>query len=87
MFGVNSVEMRRLVILEVHADHDAVEERDCRHGSVVEERAQFARAARVLELAQRLGLDLANALACHRELLTDLFQRVVGIHADAEAHA
>src|SRR5918999_3588696 len=55
--------------------------------ALVEEAAQHARAARVLELAQRLGFDLANALARHRELLADLFQRVVGVHADAEAHA
>ena len=41
----------------------------------------------MLELAQRLGLDLADALARHRELLADLFQRVVLVHADAEAHA
>jgi hypothetical protein len=39
------------------------------------------------ELAQNLGLDLADALAGYRELLTDLFERVVGVHADAEAHA
>src|SRR5262249_22389950 len=39
------------------------------------------------ELAQRLGLDLADALARHRELLADLFQRVVLVHAQAEAHA
>ena len=45
------------------------------------------RPARVLQLAQRLRLDLADALAGHRELLADLFQRVVGVHADAEAHA
>src|SRR5215211_9540428 len=54
--------------------------------ALVEEAAQHAAAARVLELAQRLGLDLLNALADHRELLADLFQRVVGVHADAEAH-
>jgi len=39
----------------------------------------------VLQLPKRLGLDLADALARHRELLTDLFQRVVLVHADAEA--
>src|SRR5437764_11679056 len=55
--------------------------------SVVQEAAQLPRPARMLELAQRLGLDLADALARHRELLADLFQRVVGVHADAEAHA
>src|SRR5438445_633743 len=54
---------------------------------IIQEAAQLAAAARVLELAQRLGLDLADALARHRELLADLFQRVDGIHADAEAHA
>ena len=40
----------------------------------------------MLELAQRLRLDLADTLARHRELLADLFERVIGIHADAEAH-
>ena len=53
----------------------------------VEKAAQFARVARVFELAQRLGLDLADALAGHRELLPDLFEGVIGVHADAEAHA
>src|SRR2546430_3493956 len=55
--------------------------------SIVEEGLEYPRAARVLELAQRLGLDLADALARHRELQAHLFQRVVGVHADAEAHA
>ena len=41
----------------------------------------------MLQLPQRLGLDLTNAFARHRKLLADLFQRVVGVHADAEAHA
>src|SRR5207247_2826284 len=40
---------------------------------VVQIRAQLVRAARVLELADRLGLDLANTLACHVELLADFF--------------
>ena len=52
-----------------------------------EEASELAAARGVLELPERLGLDLAYALAGHRELLADLFQRVVGIHADAEAHA
>src|SRR5437763_10774459 len=55
--------------------------------SGVEEAAQFARAARVLELPERLRLDLADALAGDRELLADLLERVVGVHADPEAHA
>ena len=41
----------------------------------------------MLQLAQRLRFDLADALSRHRELLADFFQRVVGVHADAEAHA
>src|SRR6201995_2743786 len=55
--------------------------------SGVEEAAQLSASARMLQLAQRLGLDLADALAGHRELLADFLQRVVGVHADAEAHA
>src|SRR5712692_9139937 len=55
-------------------------------GSIIEQAPEDPRPARMLELAQRLGLDLANALAGHRELLADLLQRVVGVHADAEAH-
>src|ERR1700739_256581 len=41
----------------------------------------------MLELPQRLRFDLTDTLARHRELLADLFERVVGVHADAEAHA
>src|SRR5215471_21517532 len=41
----------------------------------------------MLELAQRLGLDLADALARHRELLADLLQGMFGVGADAKAHA
>jgi hypothetical protein len=41
----------------------------------------------MLQLAQRLGLDLTDTLSGHRKLLADFFQRVVGVHADAEAHA
>src|SRR5579864_3773772 len=52
----------------------------------VEEAAQLPAAAGVLELAQRLGLDLADALAGDRELLADFLEGVVGVHADAEAH-
>ena len=38
----------------------------------------------MLELAQRLGLDLADALAGDQELLANFFQRMVGIQADAD---
>ena len=54
---------------------------------VIQERAQLPRPARVLKLAQRLGLDLTDTLAGHRELLADFFQCVVGVHADSEPHA
>src|SRR5512142_3227884 len=38
------------------------------------------------KLAERLRLDLADALARHLEVLPDLLQRVVGLLPDAEAH-
>src|SRR5947208_16843327 len=70
-------------------EHAPMRRRGCRRpaSSIIEKASEYPRPARVLELAQRLGLDLADALARHRELLADLFQRVVGVHADAEAHA
>src|SRR3954465_8991144 len=54
---------------------------------LVEEALQPLRPGRVAQLAQRLGLDLAYALARDVELLADLLERVVGRHLDAEAHA
>src|SRR6185312_4571835 len=51
-----------------------------------EKRAKFARPRRVPQLAQRLGLDLADALAGDGEALADLFERVLAAVADAEAH-
>ncbi len=39
------------------------------------------------QLAQGLGFDLADAFAGDGEVLTDLFQGMVGFLADAEAHA
>src|SRR5262245_40361323 len=55
--------------------------------SIVEDGPERSRPARMLQLAQRLGLDLTDALARHRKLLTDFLQSMFGIHADAEAHA
>src|SRR5688572_19645460 len=55
--------------------------------SGLEEAAQLAATEAVLQLLQRLRLDLADALARHVEGPTDLLQRVVAVHADAEAHA
>src|SRR6476646_1879742 len=39
------------------------------------------------QLAERLRLDLADTLARDLEVLADLFERVVALLADAEAHA
>src|SRR5579875_2037211 len=50
----------------------------------VEERTQLLRTARMTQLAQGLGFDLANPLAGDVELLADFFQGVVGVHVDAE---
>ncbi len=52
-----------------------------------EEGLQLVRAAGVAQLAQGLGLDLADAFAGHVELLADFFQGLVGAHFDAETHA
>ena len=41
----------------------------------------------MLEFAQRFRLNLTNTFPRHGELLADFFQRVVGVHANAEAHA
>jgi hypothetical protein len=54
---------------------------------VVKEGAKLTATRGVFEFSQSLRLDLADAFARHRELLADLFQRVVGVHADAEPHA
>ena len=55
-------------------------------GLRLDEALQLLRAARVAELAERLRLDLADALAGDLEVLTDLFEGVVALLADAEAH-
>src|SRR5204863_10168373 len=51
-----------------------------------QEGLQLAAAAGVAQLAERLGLDLADALARDREILADLFERVLAAVAQAEAH-
>src|SRR5438105_9038667 len=55
-------------------------------GSPFEKRPQLAAPRGMTKLAQRFGLDLPNALACHGETLSDFFQRVLAAVADTEAH-
>src|SRR5919108_4217660 len=52
-----------------------------------EKAPQFLRARWVAELAERLGLDLADALARDREILTDLLQRMLAAVGQTEAEA
>src|SRR5262245_19626427 len=52
--------------------------------SIVQEAPEHPRSARMLQLPDRLGLDLTDALPGHRELVADLFERVVAADADAE---
>src|ERR1039457_3420622 len=54
----------------------------CRH-----QRAQAAGPLRGAQLAECFGFNLADAFARDVEFLTDLFQRVLALAADAEAHA
>jgi len=42
---------------------------------------------RMIELTQRLGLNLADPFARNRELLANFGKRLIGAHPDAEAHA
>src|ERR1043166_6458860 len=55
--------------------------------ALIEEAPQEHRSRRVLELAQGLRLDLADALAQHRELLADLVEGMIAGGPDAEPHA
>src|SRR5262249_40019598 len=52
----------------------------------LQEGAQLAAARGVPQLAERLGFNLADALARYVELLTDLFQGVLAAVAEAEPH-
>jgi hypothetical protein len=54
---------------------------------LVQEGTHFPRARRVFELPQGFGFNLSDTLARHAELLAHFLQRVIGVHADAEAHA
>jgi hypothetical protein len=39
------------------------------------------------QLAERLGLDLADALACHIKVMAHFFQRMRRVHANPETFA
>src|SRR5712671_7195218 len=54
--------------------------------SIIEEAPERPGSARMLELTQCLGLDLADALARQRELLADLLQRVVVCTENSDSH-
>src|SRR5690349_20528272 len=73
--------------LSISAPNAAGPAKEPAAASVLDEAAQPLAPARVAQLAQRLSLDLADALAGDLEVLAHLFQRVVGLLADAEAHA
>ena len=55
--------------------------------SVLDEGLERPAAQRVAQLAERLGLDLADALAGDREALADFLERVLALVTDAEAQA
>jgi len=53
--------------------------------SDVKKAAQAPGVTRVHKLSQRFGLDLADALARHREAFADLFERMIAVQADADS--
>src|SRR5215470_15586233 len=55
--------------------------------SRLEEAPQFLGAGRVAQLPECLGLDLSDALASDREVLSDLLERVLAAVGEAEAQA
>ncbi len=55
--------------------------------SLIEEAPELPGAAWMLQLPERLRFDLADTFARNGELLTNFLKRMVGIHADPEAHA
>src|SRR5215467_224766 len=55
--------------------------------SIVYEAPKNSGPMRMLELTQRLGLNLADPFARYREPLTDFFKRLIGGHPNAESHA
>ena len=58
-----------------------------RDQSIIQKAPELPRPRRMLQFPQRFRLDLPNPFAGHRELLADFFQRMIRVHADAEAHA
>jgi len=69
---------------EAHAP--AGEQMDGRKLTRGHERAQAAGPFGRPQLAQRFGFNLANPLTRDVELLSDLFQRVLALATDSEAH-
>ena len=55
--------------------------------SIVYEAPKNPGPMRMLELTQRLGLNLADPFAGHRELLADFGKRLIGAHPNAKTHA
>src|SRR5260221_693380 len=55
--------------------------------SALDEAGEGAAVGTLRQFLQRLGFDLANALAGHLILAADLFERVLARLADAEAQA
>ena len=53
---------------------------------LIQEAPQLTASAWMLELAQSFRFNLTNTFTCHAELLTNLFECVVCVHADTKAH-
>jgi hypothetical protein len=66
--------LKSIIRFERHWDTLGIDRRpgETEHSNI-EKVAQLARMVRVLELAERLGLDLPDSFAGYRELVSDFF--------------
>jgi hypothetical protein len=55
--------------------------------SVIDKAPQHLAAAGMAQFAERLGFDLADALACHIKVMAHFFQRMRRVYANAKTLA
>ena len=79
--------LAKLLFQLVHFQHTTSLTSPAATPLVPDKRLDRFRSARMPQLAQRLCFDLSDALSGYSKALPDLFERVVGLFPDPEAHA